>query len=115
MHQSREGDRQSKQQYSRRRSGSTNDKRVRETLLSRLERAKARDNTHGVLLRGRHLLYGQRIVKQRVRREVFVNIFLDELNTQIRVIDRFDLVPNTRDWKAKSAILTMKQTTKTTH
>jgi len=29
-----------------------------------LERANAEGNTHGVLFRGRHLLYGQRIVKQ---------------------------------------------------
>jgi len=34
-----------------------------------------------------------------VRREVSADVFLDELDTEIRVIDRLDLVADTRDWR----------------
>ena len=50
-----------------------------------------------VLLGGRHFLDGQCIVEQAVAREVLPHILLDELYTQIRVIDTLDLVADTRD------------------
>ena len=55
------------------------------------------DEDEGVLLGRRHFLDGQCIVEQAVAREILPYILLDELYTQIRIIDTLDLVADTRD------------------
>lgn len=54
--------------------------------------------TYGIFLGSSHLLDSERIIKQRVTREVFDHILLHELNTEIRVIHALDLVSNTRNY-----------------
>lgn len=51
----------------------------------------------GVLLGGGHLLDGEGVVEERVRGEVLADVLLDELNTEIGVVDALDLVADTRD------------------
>jgi len=57
----------------------------------------SRVETHCVLLRGGHLLDGKGIIEQAMTGEVLVNILLDKLDTEIRVVDALDLVADTRD------------------
>ena len=56
-----------------------------------------RKETYRVLLRGRDLLDGERVVEQAVAREVLADVLLDKLDTQVRVVHTLDLVANTRD------------------
>ena len=52
----------------------------------------------GVLLGGGDLLDSKSIVEQRVAGEILVNVVLNKLDTQIRVVDTLDLVSNTADY-----------------
>lgn len=62
-----------------------------------------------ILLRRGDLLDGKRVVEQRVRGEVLANVLLDELDTEIRVVDALDLVADTRDYGRWSEIITRKR------
>ena len=55
--------------------------------------------THSILLGRGDLLNGKGIVEQTVAREVLKNVLLDELNTQIGVVDALNLMANTGDFK----------------
>ena len=57
--------------------------------------------TYSILLRGSDLLNGKSIVEQAVAREVLAHVLLDEIDTEIRVVDALDLVANTADYKVK--------------
>jgi len=52
----------------------------------------------GILLGGGDLLDGKSVVEQRVAREVLANVVLNELDTQIGVVDALDLVADTADY-----------------
>ena len=56
-----------------------------------------RKETYRVLLRGRDLLDGKRVVEQAVAREVLLHVLLHELDTEIRVVHALDLVADTAD------------------
>ena len=56
-----------------------------------------RRDTYRVLLRGRDLLDGERVVEQAVAREVLLHVLLYELDTEIRVVDALDLVADAAD------------------
>lgn len=58
---------------------------------------KNKTKTNRILLRCRHLLDRERIIKQAVTGEVLVHILLHELNSEIRVVDALDLVANAGD------------------
>lgn len=53
--------------------------------------------THCIFLGSGHFLDGEGIVEQAVAREVFVHVLLDELDTEIGVVNALDLVTDTRD------------------
>ena len=52
---------------------------------------------HRILLRGSHLLNSEGVVEQAMAGEVLADVFLDKLDTKIRVVDTLDLVTDTRD------------------
>lgn len=52
---------------------------------------------YSIFLRSGDLLNGKSIVEQAVAREVLANVFLDEFNTEIGVVDTLDLVTDTRN------------------
>jgi hypothetical protein len=52
----------------------------------------------GILLGSGDLLDGKGVVEQRVAGEVLANVVLDELDTQIGVVDALDLVADTADY-----------------
>ena len=52
----------------------------------------------GILLGGGDLLDGKSIVEQRAAGEILANVVLDELDTQIGVVDALDLVSDTADY-----------------
>ena len=67
------------------------------THCGKNESLRENQSPYRVFLRGRHLFNGEGIVQQAVAGEVLANILLDELDTEIWVVDALDLVPNTAD------------------
>ena len=51
-----------------------------------------------ILLGGSDALDGKSVVEELVSLEAFLDKFLNKLDTEIRVVARFDLVANTRDY-----------------
>lgn len=51
-----------------------------------------------VLLRRRDCLHGEGVIKKLARREVLLNILLDKLDAQIRVVARLDTMTNARNY-----------------
>ena len=76
---------------------------LKEAYIQEPRNAKGgmRKETYRVLLRGRDLLDGERVVEQAVAREVLLHVLLHELDTEIRVVDALDLVADTRDCKCR--------------
>jgi len=58
-------------------------------------------STYSILLRGSNLLDSEGVIEQAVAREVLTNVLLDQLDTQIRVVDALDLVANAADYEYK--------------
>jgi hypothetical protein len=58
---------------------------------------KSGNVTYRVLFGCGDFLNSEGIVKQTVAREVLTHIFLNKLDTKIRIIDTLDLVANARD------------------
>jgi hypothetical protein len=52
----------------------------------------------GILLGSGDLLNSKRVVEQRVAGEALIHVVLNELDTQIRVVDALDLVADTTDY-----------------
>ena len=51
----------------------------------------------GIFLRCGHFLDGESVIEEGVAGEVLLDVFFDELDTQVRVVHRLNLMANTTD------------------